>query len=150
MEIINGTTNNFSNVGSFQPMAVTSIEELKRISCGELVELPPFSEGTHFIARLKRPSMLAMTKAGKIPNELLVEANTLFTKGTAAVANENNMNEDMMKDLFTLFDVICEESFVEPTYKQLVDNGIELTDEQRIFVFSYSLRGVESLKSFRQ
>ena len=36
MEIINGTTNNFSNVGSFQPMAVTSIEELKRISCGSV------------------------------------------------------------------------------------------------------------------
>lgn len=132
-----------------QQLVVTPISELRKSAIGELVELPPFSKGTKFVARLKRPSMLAMTKAGKIPNELLVEANTLFAKGTSAVANNNLTNKEMMNDLFSLLDVICQESFVEPTYGELVDNGIELTDEQRIFIFTYSQRGMEALKSFR-
>lgn len=131
-------------------LKVTSIEELKKSAFGELVELPGFIEGQTFVARLKRPSMLAMTKSGKIPNELLVEANKLFTGGTANVAREGQMDEDMMNKLFSILEVICSESFIEPTYKELKENGIELTDEQQMFVFSYSQRGMQALKSFRQ
>ena len=58
-----------------QGLNVTSIEELVKASQGTLVELPPFAEGTRFVARLKRPSMLAMIKGGKIPNSLLLAAN---------------------------------------------------------------------------
>ena len=45
---------------------------------------------------------------------------------------------------------ICEESFVEPTYNELKSNGIQLTDEQQLFIFSYAQRGVDALKSFRK
>ena len=69
-------------MGEFQNVSnenkVTSIEELKKVAFGEVVELPSFVQGVPFYARLKRPSMLAMTKSGRIPNELLVEANKLF------------------------------------------------------------------------
>lgn len=129
---------------------VTSIEELKRVAFGEVVELPGFVEGVPFYARLKRPSMLAMTKSGRIPNELLVEANKLFVNGTAVVATQNQMESDMMKSLFDVLDIICEESFVEPTYNELKSNGIQLTDEQQLFIFSYAQRGVDALKSFRK
>lgn len=131
-------------------LKVTSIEELKKVALGELVELPGFTKDSSFVARLKRPSMLAMTKSGKIPNELLVEANKLFVNGTAAVATQNQMDEKMMNDLFSILEIICQESFVEPSYKELKEAGIELTDEQQMFVFSYAQRGVEALKSFRQ
>lgn len=131
-------------------LKVTSIEELKKVALGELVELPGFTKDSSFVARLKRPSMLAMTKSGKIPNELLVEANKLFVSGTAAVATQNQMDEKMMNDLFSILEIICKESFVEPSYKELKEAGIELTDEQQMFVFSYAQRGVEALKSFRQ
>ena len=128
---------------------VTSIEELKKVAFGEVVELPSFVQGVPFYARLKRPSMLAMTKSGRIPNELLVEANKLFVNGTASVATQNQMDSEMMKGLFDVLDIICEDSFVEPKYKELKENGIQLTDEQQLFVFSYAQRGVDALKSFR-
>ena len=133
-----------------ESLKVTSIEELKKVALGELVELPGFTKDSSFVARLKRPSMLAMTKSGKIPNELLVEANKLFVSGTAAVATQNQMDDKMMNDLFSILEIICQESFVEPSYKELKEAGIELTDEQQMFVFAYAQRGVEALKSFRQ
>lgn len=141
-------------MGEFQNVSnenkVTSIEELKRVAFGEVVELPGFVEGVPFYARLKRPSMLEMTKSGRIPNELLVEANKLFVNGTASVATQNQLDSDMMKSLFDVLDIICEDSFVEPSYNELKANGIKLTDEQQLFVFAYVQRGVDALKSFRK
>ena len=131
-------------------LVVTNIEELKRQMQGELVELPGFSEGCRFVARLKRPSMLSMVKRGKIPNELLVEANKLFSNGPSKTAALNQLDSKMMNNMFDIIELICKESFVEPSYEVLKENGIELTDEQQLAIFSYTQRGIESLKSFRQ
>ena len=125
-------------------LKVTPLEDLIRASSGAIIELPPFSEGQPFVAQLKRPSMLALVKSGKIPNSLLQSANTLFISGTV-----NAKNENAMKDLFGVLDAVCEACFVNPTYKQLKDAGVELTDEQLMFVFQYTQKGVEALKGFR-
>ena len=131
-------------------LKVTSIAELKKMANGEVVELPGFTDGTTFVARLKRPSMLAMAKTGKIPNNLLGAANKLFI-GVGNVLNQNNSkaNSDALAELFDIIEIICDECFVEPTYKDLKDNGIELTDQQKLAVFTYTQRGVKSLESFR-
>ncbi len=131
-------------------LKVTSIAELKKMANGEVVELPGFTDGTTFVARLKRPSMLAMAKTGKIPNNLLGAANKLFI-GVGNVLNQNNSkaNNDALAELFDIIEIICDECFVEPTYKDLKDNGIELTDQQKLAVFTYTQRGVKSLESFR-
>lgn len=126
---------------------VTSIEELKAASQGTLVELPPFAEGTHFIARLKRPSMLGLVKAKRIPNELLMSANTLFQKGTTEMNVEDT---NLLDDLFGVMEVICEDAFVEPSYAELKEAGISLTDEQMLAIFSYSQNGISALSSFRE
>lgn len=131
-------------------LKVTPIEELIKSTKGELVELPPFSENIPFVARLKKPSILAMSKAGKIPNNLLVQANDLFTNGVGGVARKNSNDSTMMDDLLVILDIICEESFVEPTFNELKQNGIELTDEQYLAVFSYTQNGVKSLENFRK
>lgn len=128
---------------------VTSIEELKKMANGEVVELPGFTDGTTFNARLKRPSMLALAKLGKIPNNLLGAANKLFVGVGSVLQNNGKGNDDALTELFDIIEVICEESFVEPTYKQLKDNGIELTDQQKLAVFTYTQRGVKSLENFR-
>lgn len=125
---------------------ITSIEELVQVSKGAIVELPPFVEGHSFFARLKRPSMLKLVKANKIPNELLTSANSLFAQGTR---NLNTLDKSMMNNLFSVMDIICEEAFVEPTYKELKEAGIELTDDQIAFVFGYTQNGVKQLESFR-
>lgn len=129
-------------------LKVTSIEELRDAMNGELVELPEFDGGHKFVARLRRPSMLSMVESGSIPNSLLVQANGLFVNGPSTMVN-NTMDENMMKDMRQIMESICEQSFVEPTYRQLVDNNIKLTDEQYMFIFNYSQRGVKALENFR-
>lgn len=127
-------------------MKVTSIEELIQASKGTIVQLPSFSEEHEFFARLKRPSMLKLVKANKIPNELLISANSLFTQGTKSL---NTLDKSMMNNLFGVMDIICEEAFVEPTYKELKEAGVELTDDQIAFIFGYTQNGVKQLESFR-
>lgn len=129
-------------------MKITDLNTLKEYSRGAIVELPPFAEGQPFVARLKRPSVLALAKAGKIPNELLNQANKLFLgTGNATTKKDDPL---AMKRMFELFDVLCEATFVEPTYKELKDNGIELTDDQYTFIFQYTQSGVDALTSFRK
>lgn len=131
-------------------LKVTSIAELKKMANGEIVELPGFTDGTTFVARLKRPSMLALAKSGKIPNNLLGAANKLFIGvGNVLNSNNNKNNDDALSELFDIIEVICEECFVEPSYKELKDNGIELTDQQKLAIFTYTQRGVKSLENFR-
>lgn len=127
-------------------MAVTPIDVLKKFAEGEEVELPAFSENVPFVAKLRRPSMLVLCKSGKIPNQLLKSASTLFAGNTPkALERENGM-----QDMLAVIDVICEASFVSPTWKELKDNGIELTDEQMMAVFSYSQQGIKALEQFRK
>lgn len=128
-------------------LKVTTIEELKKYSMGTVVPLPPFSEGQPFYARLRRPSMMALVKGGKIPNSLITKANELFANRattSAAVSDEN-----MMGDMLGVFDVLCEATFCEPKYKDIKEAGITLTDEQYMFIFNYSQQGVKALESFR-
>lgn len=125
---------------------VTSINQLNEYANGQIVELPPFAEGQPFIAKIRRPSMLALTKAGKIPNELLTTANSLFIDGKI----DSKADPKAMQRIFDIFDVLCEACFVEPTYKQIQDAGITLTDEQYMFIFQYTQTGVKALKPFRK
>lgn len=127
---------------------VTSIEELRAYAQGAVVKLPSFGEGQPFYARLRRPALLGLVKQGKIPNQLLSSASTLFEGGVQSALNK--MDDNAMENIFEVMDAICEASFLEPTYQQLKDNGIVLTDEQMMFVFAYSQNGVRQLDSFRQ
>lgn len=125
-------------------LSVTPIDDLVKASQGALIELPPFIDGEPFIAKLKRPSMLALVRSGKIPNSLISTANDLFSKG-----GFNTEDEDALKNLFCVLDTICEACFVEPTYAELKEAGVTLTDDQLMFVFNYTQRGVAALGNFR-
>lgn len=124
---------------------VTSLEQLKQYANGNIVRLPGFAEGQPFVAKLKRPSILGMAKQGKIPNSLLVKANELFVQSGSLDTEENSM----MQEIYDVIDLIASETFVEPTYDEIKSTGIELTDEQMMFIFNYSQQGVKALESFR-
>ena len=128
---------------------ITSIEQLKSYQNGDIVKLPDFAEGQEFYARLRRPSMMALAKSGKIPNSLLDSASDLFAKGTIE-SRPGKTDPEALTKMFEIVDVICDAAFVEPTYKELNDNGIILTDEQYMFIFNYTQVGVKSLETFRQ
>lgn len=124
---------------------VTTIEEISGYQKGQVVQLPDFAEGQPFYARLRRPSILALVKSGKIPNGLLTTANKLFSgKGV-----EDN-NKNYLSDVLGVFDVLCEATFVEPTWQDMKTARVELTDEQYLAVFQYTQRGVQALETFRK
>lgn len=128
--------------------SVTTFEQLKSYADGQVVDLPPFAEGQPFTARLGRPSMLILIKTGRIPNELLQTATTLFMEGK--VGDTNDLDTGAMKNLIEVLEVFCKASFLEPTYAEIRDAGLELTDEQLMFVFNYAQTGVKALNNFRR
>ena len=126
---------------------VTSIDQLKIMSGGEIVKLPPFIQGQDVYAKLRRPSMLKLVQSGQIPNSLLRTANMLFSGG---VNEELDRDDEFMKDLFDLIDVLAGAVFVEPSWSELKQAEIELTDEQYMFIFNYTQEGVKQLEPFRE
>lgn len=125
-------------------MDITSLDSLQEYGRGAIVQLPSFAENQPFVARLRRPSMMVLAKSGKIPNALLSTANSLFIKGGVDAANES-----VMQDVLSVVDVLCAAAFVEPTYEQIQDAGVELTDEQYMFIFNYTQQGIKALQPFR-
>lgn len=129
-----------------EPMKVTSINDLQSYAQGTLVRFPDFAEGQPFVARVRRPSMLVLAKEGRIPNTLLVSANELFSKGGGGLDADN---ENMLADIYSITEIICEAALKEPTYQQIKDAGLELSDDQLMAVFNYTQTGVKALESFR-
>lgn len=125
---------------------ITSIETLQGYAQGQVVELPPFAEGQPFVARICRPSMLVLAKAGKIPNNLLETANSLFLEGKP----NTKKNSNALSSVFDVIEVFCEACFLEPSYAQIKEAGIQLTDDQLMFIFNYAQTGVKALEPFRQ
>lgn len=124
----------------------TSLEELNRLSRGVVVELPPFTDGMPLRVRMRRPSILSMLANGKIPNPLVGTAVSLFNRGGDGV---DSKDPSQIKDLVGLFHFFCEVSFVEPTYQQIKEAGLELTDEQLVFVSNFVQAGTKALQTFR-
>ena len=123
-------------------MAVTSLENLKKLSEGQEVELPGWDEEP-FICKLKRPSLLGLVEGGQIPNPLLNAAYILFN---GAKTQKDVLN---LKDQKEILDIVARAAMVEPTYQQLKDIGLELTDLQLLDIYNFTQLGVRSLISFR-
>lgn len=128
-----------------EALQITSFADLETYSKGQLVELPAFAEGQPFVARIKRPSMLALIKSGKIPNSLIKTASQLFAEGMP----DMEADDKAMNNLFDILDHVAEACLVEPTYQQIKEVGMELSDDQYMFIFNYTQRGVKALESFR-
>lgn len=124
-------------------MKVTSIDELKAMAKGEIVELKGFGTET-FVARLRRPSLLNMVTNSKIPNTLLSASHTVFfgAKTSKDVVSMDESNQ--------LYRIVAKEALVEPTLEQIEEAGLELTDEQLIEIFQYTQVGVRALESFHK
>lgn len=130
------------------PLVPTSITQIESYKGGAVVELPAFADGQPFIARMVRPSMLALVKTGKIPNSLLNQATSLFANGSGAL-NSQGKNSANVSELFDVIEVIVEAALIEPTLKDIHSVGMELTDDQMMAIFSYTQRGVKALEQFR-
>lgn len=127
-------------------LKVTSLDQLRYYAEGVPVRLPDTAEGQPLVIAMRRPSLLDMINRGAIPNPLVNTATSLFTKGGDGIDAEN---PQVIKDLIQLLEVFCEASFVNPTYSQIKEAGLQLTDEQLMFVFNYIQVGNKALERFR-
>lgn len=123
---------------------VTSIDELRKYSDGVEVELPGFVDGEPFCAKLRRLSLMDCIKEGKIPNPLLSAAAKLFSSGT-----DDFKSGDEIKDLSDILIFIAKSVLSSPTWGELNDIGLRLTDSQLLYIYNYSQTGVDALKRFR-
>lgn len=123
-------------------MNITSIDELRLMSGGEIVELPPFVQGKQFVAKLRRPSMMNLVRQGKIPNSLIKMATDLFNGTTK---DSETSAEEAMPQMLQIMEIMAEATFVEPKWSDIKAAGIELTDEQMIFIFNYTQSGVQQV-----
>ena len=123
-------------------MAVTSIEKLKKLSQGQEVELQGWDEEP-FVCVLKRPSLLGLVENGDIPNPLLHAAYILFN------SSNNPKDQVNLKEMNDLYRIIAKAAMVNPTYDQVVEAGLELTDMQLLEIYRFTQLGVKSLISFR-
>lgn len=142
-EVIHNTPVNNTPVNTDKK--VTSIEEILAYKDGVIIELPGFVPDKPFFARVKRPSLMALASSGKIPNSLMSQATDIFAKGANAMVGTNST---VIKDVYDVVKIVCSAALVEPSMKQLNDNGIELTDEQLMAIFSYTQEGIKALERF--
>ena len=129
------------------PMSVTSLTDLQSYAAGAVVQFPDFAEGQPVVARVRRPSMLVLAKSGKIPNTLLATANDLFARGGAGM---NVSDPKMLGNFYDTCRVICEAALLEPTFADIENAGLELSDDQIMAIFNYTQTGVKALQSFRK
>lgn len=132
-----------------EALKIMDIATIKEYADGAVIELPPFSTGQPFVARVRRPSMLRLVNDGTFSNPLLETVNVLFN-GEPEDRKKQNEDPEKMKDLYSVLSILAESMLVEPTKKELEDNGLELTDEQLMFLYMYQQRGALMLKSFRK
>ena len=138
--------NRVKPVNCDETMTITSLSDLQSYSNGTVVRFPDFAEGQPVVARVKRPSMLMLAKLGKIPNALLNSATQLFTKGGSGM---DTKNEKTLSDIYDICEVIAKASLVQPTYDEIIDSGMTLSDDQVMAIFNYTQSGVKALENFR-
>jgi len=126
-------------------MNVTSLETLKSYTSFAVVQLPDFAEGQPLVAKVKRVSMLALAKVGKIPNSLLAIADGLFKGGATKQTSSNPM-----ADMYDLCRIMAESCLVSPSLAEIEEAGQELTDEQLVAILNFTQKGVKALEPFRK
>lgn len=106
------------------------------------VTLPDFSGEGVINVKLRRPSMLSLAARGVIPNELLACARDIFNEGGKA--------QVQLDELGRLLLIFAQNSLVSPSYEELEEQGITLTDEQLSAIYSFAQGGVRALFPFRE
>ena len=131
---------------------VTSVEDLKKVGTVEK-ELPPFDDGTPFTAKLRKISVIDMARNGKIPNPLMKAFMNISGDKKEKTDNVNlekellEKDENMIKSFEFMMSVV-ENSLVSPTYKEIKDCGVMLTDQQIFAIFNFAFGDFSVLEKF--
>lgn len=115
---------------------------ISEIKTSQEVTLPGWC-GDAFICELRRPSLFALASGGAIPNPLMQTARRLFYSG---ISPDSGNFEEEGRILLT----IARAALVKPTFEELAEHGIELTDEQLVGIYQFTQLGAKALDRFRQ
>lgn len=130
-------------------MQVTSLEQLKNIKVTDVVNLGCFEDGTELIAEVKKPNLMQLMVEGKVPNVLMSTAMGMFKNGSGELVEKAIEDVDSLKDLVGMMEVFAEASLINPTYAQIKDVGLHLTENQLIGILQFAQGGVKALEGFR-
>lgn len=131
-------------------MNVTTLQDLKKYAEGVKVQLPSFSESCPFVVVLKSPSVVRMAMSGRIPNQLMKVAVELFTGETEEKHNktaDEKLKE--MSDVRDVMELVADAAMVSPTFKEVKEAGLELSDAQLLAIYNFTQTGIEDLRFFR-
>lgn len=117
------------------------MSELKVISAREfrkkatrVIEIDGFEPGEKIAVRIKPASLLNLLMSGKLPNNLLGTVNDLFEQTNKGKSMELfEQDENKIKDIMEIIDLVCEQSLVEPTYEEIKD---VITDTQKMQIMA--------------
>ncbi len=123
-------------------MVFLSGEKLTELAQGTEIELPGFAAEETISVRLRRPSLMLLAAEGKIPNTLLASVEDLFEKG--------DKNTVSFKERAEIFRIVAMASLVSPSWEELQNAGVNLTDLQLLYIYNFSQTGVDTLRRFRE
>lgn len=121
---------------------ITDLNTLKAMSAAEEVTLSGWN-GDEIRVRLKRPALYEMAATGGIPNPLLSVADALFSGNSEAI--KRAPMDEVAKTLRTL----AKAALIEPSWDELTEAGITLTDQQINEIYAYIVGGAAQLGRFR-
>lgn len=110
----------------------------------EELTLSGWQHGTEITVRVQKPSFYAMIANNAALNPLIPELDKLFVRHDRS--GHSKPSNDFAKALIC----IARECLVEPSYAQLEEVGIHLTDDQLVELSLYATEGAEILRSFRR
>lgn len=123
-------------------MVVTSIAEMKKQQYVEAT-LPGWGIDDTINIKLKHFSLLNAVSKGEIPNPLIEPVLGLFKgKGIDLQKVDGLKNFNEVQDLF------CELCMLEPTFKEIKKEGIELTEQQKYIIYQFATEGARALIPF--
>ena len=132
-----------------EEMKVTTFEDLKRYAEGTSVQLPAFSESCPFVAVLKSPCVVRLAMSGKIPNQLMKVAVELFSSEDAGDKKSAEETLKEMNDVREVMEIVADAAMVSPTFAEVKEAGLELSDAQLLAIYNFTQTGVEDLRFFR-
>lgn len=111
---------------------------------GEQVQIDGWKSNEPLICILRRPGLLELASCGEIPNPLLSTAAKLFESG----GEINPASGEEFEKFAKLLTIIAQKAMIYPTYEDIKEKGLSLTDTQLLEIYKYVLNGATAYIPF--
>lgn len=126
-------------------LKVSTLAELQQESKGKVIEIAGFDGITPIKVKVKPVSLMAAIAGDSIPNELLSKAVEVFE----GQPKKEPYTRDKIIEMYDMLIWYARTCLVEPTYQELEEAGIELTDFQLMDIYHFAREGQAALSTFR-